>query len=506
MKALRNLIWLLLAFLMVNALSATDKMQILSINTDAYPAILGYLHLNGAEDSPNIPSTAGMDITIDKTYKAADVSIKSLTEINKPVNLLICVDASGSMTAIQLKNIKTAISDALQTIPNDTFYAIADFGNDFKVHCDFSNDINVLQQSVAEISSKPGNTYLHFNLDKALKYLSKQNKVGLSSILVISDGKEQVKYDVVSQTDKDNIIKQALKQNVAINSIGYSSETNPDFTILDYFSGKTYGMFIPLSGSSALSQAITNVMSMQKSLYQLSFKVSELPGDGNEHQLLVSWKTDKGEISANRTITIPANHKSYYTSFFLRFYHNPPLFYGSLAGLVLLIFIIVMIIINRNKKKKLALEKQLQAEKEKEEAKLKGESAGAQVDKKVEGVIREGRRRDLTEIIASPSLHKQGQFSILKVEFTTGALQGKVFSLEKSGAAIGRSQDNNIVIGESIVSRNHAKIEYQGGEFSITDQNSANGTFINGRKITSQVIQHNDTFKIGNNEGTFYLA
>jgi pSer/pThr/pTyr-binding forkhead associated (FHA) protein len=94
----------------------------------------------------------------------------------------------------------------------------------------------------------------------------------------------------------------------------------------------------------------------------------------------------------------------------------------------------------------------------------------------------------------------------LKIEFSSGNHLGRTFTLEKSGASIGRADDNDIVIEEAVVSRHHAKVEYREGNFIISDLSSANGTLINGRKITSHAIDHNDTFTIGTNAGTFYLA
>ena len=65
---------------------------------------------------------------------------------------------------------------------------------------------------------------------------------------------------------------------------------------------------------------------------------------------------------------------------------------------------------------------------------------------------------------------------------------------------IGRSSENDIVIGEdSNVSRNHAEIfEDDEGRIFLTDLDSANGTFINGKKLKrSELLKKNDIVKIG---------
>ena len=64
---------------------------------------------------------------------------------------------------------------------------------------------------------------------------------------------------------------------------------------------------------------------------------------------------------------------------------------------------------------------------------------------------------------------------------------------------IGRSASNDIVIGDAKVSRVHLQlVQNDKGEFSVVDLNSANGTFVNGKKISGEVrLQANDSIRIG---------
>lgn len=54
---------------------------------------------------------------------------------------------------------------------------------------------------------------------------------------------------------------------------------------------------------------------------------------------------------------------------------------------------------------------------------------------------------------------------------------------EGATATIGRMESNDICIPEQHVSRQHAVINYRDGVFVITDLGSANGTFVNDRRI-----------------------
>jgi FHA domain-containing protein len=66
------------------------------------------------------------------------------------------------------------------------------------------------------------------------------------------------------------------------------------------------------------------------------------------------------------------------------------------------------------------------------------------------------------------------------------------FTLGKAEVSIGRSQDNDIVLTEGKISRRHAKVQFSEGGFLISDLNSSNGTFVNGKKITRPVLLHED--------------
>lgn len=64
---------------------------------------------------------------------------------------------------------------------------------------------------------------------------------------------------------------------------------------------------------------------------------------------------------------------------------------------------------------------------------------------------------------------------------------------------IGRGQDNDIVIKDPQISRNHLQlIQKDDGTVSVVDLNSSNGTYVNGHKITGEhILSKNDTVLIG---------
>lgn len=68
---------------------------------------------------------------------------------------------------------------------------------------------------------------------------------------------------------------------------------------------------------------------------------------------------------------------------------------------------------------------------------------------------------------------------------------------EKKRISIGRTSDNDIILENRGVSRKHAQIEFNDNAAVIIDNQSLNGTFVNNRKITEEILHDDDTITIG---------
>ncbi len=65
----------------------------------------------------------------------------------------------------------------------------------------------------------------------------------------------------------------------------------------------------------------------------------------------------------------------------------------------------------------------------------------------------------------------------------------RVFDLSDNRVAVGRSTDAAVTVGEAEVSRLHAVIFRQGGRVWLTDLESANGSLVNGYRVTAEPIE-----------------
>jgi len=71
-------------------------------------------------------------------------------------------------------------------------------------------------------------------------------------------------------------------------------------------------------------------------------------------------------------------------------------------------------------------------------------------------------------------------------------------SYDKNEINVGRVQGNDLMLPKGNVSKHHARLLYRDGRFIVTDLKSTNGTYVNGRKITSPlVVKDADKIYIG---------
>jgi hypothetical protein len=82
--------------------------------------------------------------------------------------------------------------------------------------------------------------------------------------------------------------------------------------------------------------------------------------------------------------------------------------------------------------------------------------------------------------------------------------QGEAFPVTKDRFIIGRGkQTSDLTIKDPNVSRQHAMIEFSGGQYYIVDMGSTNGVEFNGQRVARKVINEGDQFKVCDHELRF---
>jgi FHA domain/zinc-ribbon domain len=84
-----------------------------------------------------------------------------------------------------------------------------------------------------------------------------------------------------------------------------------------------------------------------------------------------------------------------------------------------------------------------------------------------------------------------------------GGRAGESFRPAGERTRIGRSPDCEIFLDDVTVSRNHAVLIESDGEFTVEDQGSLNGTFVNRHRIDRARLENGDELQVGKYRLTF---
>jgi hypothetical protein len=74
---------------------------------------------------------------------------------------------------------------------------------------------------------------------------------------------------------------------------------------------------------------------------------------------------------------------------------------------------------------------------------------------------------------------------------------GEPIQIDGNKATVGRDGNAEVVISDNSVSRKHALIERWGSNWAVVDQRSANGTFLDGQRITESVLKAGQELRFG---------
>ncbi len=83
---------------------------------------------------------------------------------------------------------------------------------------------------------------------------------------------------------------------------------------------------------------------------------------------------------------------------------------------------------------------------------------------------------------------------------------GHTIPLPKAETSIGRSVDNDIVLESGDVSRQHARIAWEAGEYVLIDLGSTNGSFVDGQRVARRVLSGGEQISFGSAHFTFQFA
>ena len=111
-------------------------------------------------------------------------------------------------------------------------------------------------------------------------------------------------------------------------------------------------------------------------------------------------------------------------------------------------------------------------------------------------------KTDLLKLEEGPEVVSLRKCQLVILE---GPDKNKKMTLSKNVIKIGKKENNDLVLTDKTVSRNHLEIEYRDDSFILRDLESTNGTYLNGNKVKEAFLSPGDFIKLGNSAIEFVM-
>jgi len=83
------------------------------------------------------------------------------------------------------------------------------------------------------------------------------------------------------------------------------------------------------------------------------------------------------------------------------------------------------------------------------------------------------------------------------LEGKAGPVTGQKFVLDANEVIIGRGEKSTLILDSEEVSRQHARLTRNEGEYTIEDLGSRNGIVLNGLKVHAAILRDGDQVQLG---------
>ena len=116
---------------------------------------------------------------------------------------------------------------------------------------------------------------------------------------------------------------------------------------------------------------------------------------------------------------------------------------------------------------------------------------------------------ELSDKLASADRFRgpNGRPVLARLAIQNGPLSGRAYRLHQVPTTIGRTNNNDLILPGSTVSRSHARLWFDTGRWLLQDLQSGNGTLINGARITqAKVLNDGDVINFGDDVVVFNVT
>ena len=451
----------------------------------------------------DFPVVSGESVQIGNT-ECEISSYGDIRESGIAAETLILIDASASVNADSRVKINDILLEMIVNKPSGDSFSIMAFGEQATVISDFTSDGVELIRSIGSIDYSGGEGYLYSSISQAVDIMSRRQTGAFKRIAVISQGRE---------VGREGITLAEIQRNLEESGL-------PIYTL---WAGENEQGLKRLTSLSRVTNAVVGDIDTYENVYDaiisydgysiVTSKIPEMLMDGGTKRLRLSAQTSSGSTEIFRDIRLPmgnaapANAEDQPDNTNEDIAESPSTiasviipqnnaqsedktgFYIAVVIIAVVTAVAIVLIIyyvGSKKSKKLSNPVKEETVKPTEEV----------IEFEKTEFIKEELPAGNTEWLIAPTELNETVFKLTDENDPFNMFQSDI----GQGVIIGKSAENCMIAitHEKSISRKHCRIFKIDELVYIEDLNSANGTFVNGKKITEKtVLNSNDKIKLG---------
>jgi len=223
-----------------------------------------------------------------------------------PLQVMLVLDASASMSGAPLQEVKNAASRFLDRLNEQDQVALIALGGEISPQLDqlqagreidFGASLKTCYEGIENLQAE-GQTLLYHGLAKAIQLIARQ-PAGHRVVILISDGRNEPPQ----QGEAEEPLRLAQQAHVPIYVIGYGRQL--DLAYLQRLAYESGGLFWAAPSDADLSLLYGDIAQALRSQLMLTY-TSRLEADGKPHTVLITLQTAKGAVQTKLQVELPA--------------------------------------------------------------------------------------------------------------------------------------------------------------------------------------------------------
>jgi VWFA-related protein len=428
------------------------------------------------------------------------------------LDIVLVVDASGTMRGTPIEDARKAAVDLLVGAMADDRIGVLTFNDDVTMVSGLDEDREATEAAISDIVTGGNQSVLYKTVIEAVRLLRESGRPGRSAIVVVSDGHDES----LGVYTLEDCIREARESDVPVFGLGLVQDAGEKryLDVLRKMAERTGGRFTQVSSTGDLSGLYREIYTQLRQLYMVQLSAADVLLGGRQYGVEINVAHEGRVGRALATFVAPSpppvpetEVEEHPGSAWLRW--AIPL---GLAGTFVLLFGLWSYRRHGSPGKESGSGSPTSG-KTSPAATIRPARTSAANTLVSEIPIVTATRTDAVESAAVPPSRKRGETVVVQTRpqvwghliGVAGPHADAELALWGEEVKVGSRPGNDIVLQDDAVSGQHAIIARENSIVVLSDRSSTNGSFVNSQRVSKLELADGDRIQLGSFEYVFRL-